>query len=125
MEPSMPPLRSLRLLAISLALLPAAARSETNWPRWRGPEQNGHTSEINLPVKWTAENIAWRAQLPGVGQSSPIIWGDRIFLTAEQGKGQERLVFCVDRKSGKIVWQQTAWKGTPEKSHDMNGWASA
>jgi outer membrane protein assembly factor BamB len=103
----------------------SAAWAEANWPRWRGPHQNGHTSETDLPVKWSGENIVWKTQLPGIGQSSPIIWGDRIFLTAELGKGQARLVFCVDRNTGKILWQQTAWKGTPEKSHPMNGWASA
>ncbi|HEY2893571.1 MAG TPA: PQQ-binding-like beta-propeller repeat protein, partial [Pirellulales bacterium] len=58
-------------------------------------------------------------------QSSPIIWGDRIFLTSYLDKGAERLVFCVDRKSGKTLWQQTAWKGQPEPTHVMNGWASA
>jgi outer membrane protein assembly factor BamB len=75
-------------------------------------------------VKWSAD-VKWKAPLPGIGQSSPIIWGNRIFLTSELGNGQERLVFCVDKTNGKILWQQSAWKGTPEKSHAMNGWASA
>jgi len=119
-------LRASHLLVVSAALVVvSAARGESNWPRWRGPEQNGHTSETNLPVKWSDSNIVWKKQLPGTGQSSPIIWGDRIFLTAEQGKGAERLVFCVSRKNGQILWQHTAWKGTPEESHVMNGWASA
>jgi outer membrane protein assembly factor BamB len=78
-----------------------------------------------LPVKWTADNIVWKAALPGSGQSSPIIWGDRIFLTSYLDEGRERLVFCVDRLSGKILWQQSAWKGEPEPVHKMNGWASA
>jgi outer membrane protein assembly factor BamB len=109
----------------ALCSIAGAAQADSNWPRWRGPEQNGHTAETNLPVKWTASNVVWKTALPGIGQSSPIIWGDRIFLTSALEKGAERLVFCVDRKSGKIVWQQTAWKGAPEKSHVMNGWASA
>src|SRR5437016_5963502 len=100
-------------------------RGESNWPRWRGPQQDGHTDETDLPVKWSADNIDWKTQLPGSGQSSPIIWGDRIFLTSYLDKGAQRLVFCVDRKSGKIIWQQTAWKGQPEPTHVMNGWASA
>jgi outer membrane protein assembly factor BamB len=103
----------------------AIAHADSNWPRWRGPEQNGHSAETNLPVKWTASNVVWKTTLPGIGQSSPIIWGDRIFLTAALEKGAQRVVFCVDRKSGKILWQQIAWKGEPEKSHFMNGWASA
>ncbi|HEY2413500.1 MAG TPA: PQQ-binding-like beta-propeller repeat protein [Pirellulaceae bacterium] len=108
-----------------VGFLPALTHAESNWPRWRGPEQNGHSAETNLPVKWTASNVVWKTTLPGTGQSSPIIWGDRIFLTSALEKGAERVVFCVDRKSGKILWQQIAWKGQPEKSHVMNGWASA
>jgi outer membrane protein assembly factor BamB len=113
------------ILLVGLLIAITVARGDSNWPRWRGPQQNGHTSETDWPVKWSAENLLWKTQLPGIGQSSPIIWGDRIFLTSYLDKGKERLVFCVDRKTGKILWQQTAWKGEPEKSHVMNGWASA
>ena len=101
------------------------AAAESNWPRWRGPQQDGHSEDKNLPVKWSDENVLWKTPLPGIGQSSPIIWGDRIFLTSALEGGKERLVFCVHRKSGKIEWQQSAWKGEPEGSHGMNGWASA
>jgi outer membrane protein assembly factor BamB len=119
-------LRHLLLAELSLSCcLATAARSESNWPRWRGPQQDGHSAEADLPVKWSNDNVVWKTSLPGIGQSSPIIWGDRIFLTSELEKGRERLVFCVDRKTGKLLWQQTAWKGQPEPSHAMNGWASA
>ena len=115
------------LVVLSAVLMwgAAAARAESNWPRWRGPQQDGQSTEMGLPVKWSAENVLWKTPLPGAGQSSPIIWGDRIFLTSYLDQGKERLVFCVDRKTGKIVWRQTAWKGQPEDSHFMNGWASA
>lgn len=96
-----------------------------NWPRWRGPQQNGHSDDAKLPVKFTVDDVAWQTKLPGQGQSSPVIWGDRIFLTGALNKGAERLVFCVDRLDGKILWQQSAWKGEPEPVHIMNGWASA
>ena len=62
--------------------------ANSNWPRWRGPQQNGHTTETNLPVKWSSGNVLWKADLPGIGQSSPIIWGDRIFLTSALENGQ-------------------------------------
>ncbi len=112
-------------LAVLLAFLSAQTFADSNWPRWRGPEQNGHSTEAGVPAKWSPEQVVWKIDLPGVGQSSPIVWGDRVFLTAALEQGKERLVFCVDRKTGKVLWQQTAWKGQPEKSHVMNGWASA
>ncbi len=61
----------------------------------------------------------------GRGQSSPTIWGDRMFLTTSLEDGKQRLVFCVDTRDGKVLWEQVAWTGEPEKSHVMNGWASA
>ena len=109
------------LIASSFVSISSA---ETNWPRWRGPQENGHTPET-IPVTWSAENIVWKTQLPGRGQSSPIIWGDRIFLTGELENGKQRLVFCVDRKTGQVLWTHTAWVGEPEKTHVMNGWASS
>jgi len=118
-------LRHALCLPIVLSLLAVAASGESNWPRWRGPQQDGHSADANLPVKWNDSNVVWKTQLPGSGQSSPIIWGQRIFLTAALERGRERVVFCVDRGTGKIQWQQTAWKGEPEKIHEMNGWASA
>jgi outer membrane protein assembly factor BamB len=113
---------------VLLLLAPIVSRGEPNWPRWRGPHQDGHTTDTNIPVKWTDENIVWKAALPGIGQSSPIIWGDKIFLTAAISHGKERverIVFCVSRKSGEILWKQSAWEGTPEPLHAMNTWASA
>jgi outer membrane protein assembly factor BamB len=109
-------------LLLATALTSAA---DVNWPRWRGPQGTGHTAEANLPLKWDANAIVWKTPLKGSGQSSPIIWGDRIFLTSALDSGAERLVFCVDRKNGKMLWEKSVWKGTPEKSHTMNGWATA
>ncbi len=114
------------LLALLCAWLgQAAVAGDGDWPQWRGPLSDGHSAETNVPVKWDESSIVWKTALPGNGQSSPVIVGDRIFLTAENGKGRERIVLCVDRRSGKIVWQETVWTGEPEKSHAMNGWASA
>lgn len=96
-----------------------------NWPGWRGPEGSGHTQEGSLPTQWDAKSVAWRTALPGEGQSSPVVFGDHIFLTAALEKGKKRVVLCVDRKKGNILWQQEAWSGVPEKTHPMNGWASA
>ncbi|MBI2804288.1 MAG: PQQ-binding-like beta-propeller repeat protein [Planctomycetes bacterium] len=96
-----------------------------NWPAWRGPEGSGHSRETDLPVKWDNKNVVWKTELPGEGQSSPAIFGDRIYLTAALQKGRKRVVLCVDRLKGAILWQHEAWAGKPEPSHPMNGWASA
>ena len=54
-----------------------------------------------------------------------MVWDDRVFLTSYLNSGAERLVFAVDRHTGKLLWKQTAWRGNPEPTHKMNGWASA
>lgn len=111
---------------LTLAMTGAVwAQADSNWPGWRGPRADGHSDEKDLPVRWTEESVAWKTPLKGWGQSSPVIWGDRIFLTTALDKGRRRIVFCVDRNSGKIEWEQVAWTGVPESSHKMNGWASA
>ena len=79
------------LLALALAALPVAAHAgrsgqegdETpNWPRFRGPLSNPVGTHPDLPTRWsTTENVEWVAEVPGVGWSSPIVWGDRVFLT--------------------------------------------
>jgi outer membrane protein assembly factor BamB len=95
-----------------------------NWPAWRGPHGDGTTTETALPLTWNAaENIAWKADLPERGNSTPIVWNDRVFLT--QAVGTRRTVACFDRKDGKMLWQQgPEWK-TPERSHDTNPPCSA
>ncbi|MBL9082835.1 MAG: hypothetical protein JNK76_13560, partial [Planctomycetales bacterium] len=78
----------LSLVLSTAAVLPDAPTLPAHsWPRWRGPAENGHSAETGLPTKWTDADVAWKTALPGTGQSSPIVWGDRIFLTAalEQG----------------------------------------
>src|SRR5688500_9744633 len=115
----MSPVRPLRALVafalLSAGLASAAAPTSTlgtpagnNWPRWRGPLENGHTSETGLPVAWTDADLAWKTDLPGSGQSTPVVWGDRIFLTTALEGGKERVVLGLDRHTGKILWQQSA-----------------
>ena len=117
--------RWLAALVLVMALGGRAVAADGDWPNWRGPTCDGHTADRNVPQKWDDKSIVWRAALPGDGQSSPVIAGDIIFLTTALDGGKERVVFCVDRRNGKIVWQESVWMGTPEKTHAMNGWASA
>jgi len=113
------------LLCLTAILATSTLFAEDNWPRWRGPQQDGHFAGTDVPLEWDTKNIVWRTELPGSGQSAPCIWGDQIFLTANKGQGAERILFALDKNSGKILWEQSLWKGTPEPSHALNGWASA
>ena len=112
-------------LSLVVMLCGQAAAAEGDWTGWRGPFCDGHTTESTVPVRWDEKSVAWRTELPGDGQSSPVIAGDRIFLTTALESGRQRVVLCLDRTHGKIVWQETVWTGEPEKTHAMNGWASA
>ena len=77
-----------------------------DWPGWRGPDGNGVSPEKNLPVAWSAtENVRWKVPLPGAGVSTPVVWGDRIFLTASDGRLNDRLhVYCYHRDDGRLLW---------------------
>ncbi len=99
--------------------------AEDNWPRLGGPSGSSHTTETGLPLQWTADQVQWKSELPGFGQSAPCIWGDQIFLTAALDGGRQRIVFAVDRDSGRILWKDVCWTGEPEPSHVMNGHASS
>ena len=111
-------------LALGLALT-AVAHAKVNWPRWGGPDGSSHTAETGLPLTWTAADVTWKTPLKGFGQSMPCIWGDTIFLTSSLDSGKQRIVFAVDRRTGKTLWEDIAWTGEPEESHVMNGHASA
>jgi outer membrane protein assembly factor BamB len=93
------------LTLLSLLLLSAAASAD-DWPGWRGPNHNGLSSEKGLPVRWSAtENVRWKAKLPGAGVSAPIVCGERIFVTASDGRLNDRLhLLCFQRDDGKELW---------------------
>ena len=116
-----------RRFATLLALLLAAPLAHAdNWPQWRGPTGQGYSDDANVPLKWgDNENLLWKTKLPGTGNSSPVVWGDRVFLTAATADGKERYVLCVRAADGKVLWQQTAAKdNAPEKTHNWNTYAS-
>lgn len=102
-------------------LLPAA-----NWPMWRGANGDGTSEESGLPEKWSAtENVVWKVKLPERGNSTPVIWGDKVFVTQAIEKEGKRMLLCFDKKTGKQLWQSgTTWK-EPELTHQTNPFCSA
>ncbi len=105
--------RQLRLTALGLPGLlillghSAFTAAGANWPAWRGPEGNGVAREKRLPTHWsTNQNIRWRVPLPGPGNSTPIVWGKRLFLTQSITKDQRRTLMCFDTRDGRLLWQE-------------------
>ena len=96
-----------------------------NWPGWRGPSGDGISAGKGIPTKWSSkENIAWRIAVPGEGHSSPIVWGDKVFLTSSLTEKNKRILLCIDRLSGQTVWQRDVVQSPPETIHRLNSRAS-
>src|SRR5581483_8700223 len=105
----------------------ASLAQAENWPGWRGPRGDGTSAEKNLPTSWsTQENVRWKVKLPGPGNASPIVWGNRIFLTQSLDKqGTQRAVLCFDRADGKLLWQQAIPFKGEEPTHETNPYCAA
>lgn len=107
----------------TILLLLACAQ---DWPGWRGSRGDGVSDEPGFPVRWSAtENILWKVAIPGKGHSSPILSGDRIFLTTcIEEKGERRLI-CLDRRDGRTLWDQLVVTTPLEKRNNLNNYASS
>jgi outer membrane protein assembly factor BamB len=106
------------LLILSRATLPVQA---ADWPMWRGPLGDGTTSESKLPTQWSStENVTWKTPLPGPGNSTPIVWQDRVFITQAIEAQSQRLLQCYDRSSGKLLWEQGVKNAVNELTHKTN-----
>lgn len=115
------------LLRCALALLacPIALHAE-NWPAWRGPTGDGISTEKNLPLKWSpTEQVRWKTPLPERGNSTPVIWGDRVFLTQAIERERRRLLLCFDRTSGRELWRAGTVAEGVEPTHKTNPLCSA
>lgn len=97
-----------------------------NWPGWRGPRGDGTCTEKGLSTTWsTTENVAWKIALPERGNSTPVVWGDRVFVTQAIEKENRRTLMCFDRKEGKLLWQKgTEWK-EKELTHGTNPYCAS
>lgn len=142
-------MRALPVLLLGILLSANSAMAQdANWPQFRGPGARGIADDIGRTDTWSAtEHVAWTRDIAGRGWSSPIVWGDRVFLTSavsfgevEEAKkglyfGGERkdrpdsehvwLVVCLDLNTGEVVWEQEVHRGVPEKGlHIKNSYAS-
>jgi outer membrane protein assembly factor BamB len=96
-----------------------------NWPMWRGASGLGISDDKKLPVEWSAtNNITWKVQMPGRGNSTPIVWDEKILVTQPLEVKQERALLCFDRLDGKLLWQRTVKYTAPEESHRTNPYCS-
>jgi outer membrane protein assembly factor BamB len=143
---------SLLCVFVSLWLVAAAlpqSGATGNWPSFRGPAASGIAEKQNLPDRWdgSGQNILWRTPIPGLAHSSPIVWGDRIFLTtavssrpnatfrpglygdgdaSDDRTSQRWMIYAIDKRSGKILWERVAHQGVPvDKRHIKSTYASS
>lgn len=95
-----------------------------NWPRFRGPNGTGIARDREVPLRWSdTENVLWKTTIPGAGNSSPIIWGDRIFLESAPTPNERRL-YCLNVADGKVLWSR-AVPGRKARTHQKNTLASS
>jgi outer membrane protein assembly factor BamB len=103
------------------SVLAAPSLRAANWPAWRGPHGTGVCDEKNLPLQWsTTENVRWHVPLPERGNSTPIVWGQRVFVTQALDKGARRTLMCFDRANGRLLWQEGPAYAETELTHDTN-----
>ena len=109
------------VLAILLLCALGGCLFAADWPAWRGAAQNGITQETGLPESWSnGENVTWKAPLPGPGNSTPVIHGDRVFVTCASEKGAVRSVLCFERAGGKQLWRRDTKFAGEETTHETN-----
>src|SRR5688572_27409046 len=109
-----------------LVVLTASTARAENWSTWRGPTALGISTESDLPLRWSpAENVRWKTPLPERGNSTPIVWGNRIFVTQALEKEHRRNLMCFNRVDGRLLWQSGVTYTSEEESHDTNPYCSA
>ncbi len=113
------------ILGIAAALLIQAAGRAEDWPCFRGPTRQGVSAETGLPTAWSAtENVAWKTAIPGAGWSSPIVFGDRVFVTTTTDEGASCRVLSLDRATGRVLWNTEVFRQVPKNKQGKNSYAT-
>lgn len=111
------------LLAVAFALSCTSLGFAENWPQWRGPKNDGISSETSLPTKWSkAEGVLWRLALPGPGGASPVVWGDKVFVTSVDG--EKLVLIAANASTGAELWRKTVGTGNKDVRGDEGNFAS-
>ncbi len=95
-----------------------------NWPRFRGPNGAGVSEATTIPVRWTSADYPWRVELPGIGYSSPVIWGDRVYVTSAEEEDATQMIHCRRTSDGGLIWKRD-FPSTPHAKHPFNSYASS
>ncbi|MCF6313322.1 MAG: PQQ-binding-like beta-propeller repeat protein [Verrucomicrobiales bacterium] len=124
---SYPRLHCILPTAIGLILMANLNLSAENWPTWRGDlAGSGHSQENQLPTTWGQQkNVSWRIDLPDRGNSTPVIWKDRIFVSQAIEEENFRGLLCFDKKDGSLLWKKGTTYSQKEKTHKANPYCSA
>lgn len=118
---------TLASLALHSRGVAADSPRSTDWPAWRGPRADGVADGRNLPIQWTrTKNVVWSVQLPGWGHSSPVVYGDRIFVTSEVTVDKQKSLWtlCYDRQSGRELWRHDFGFGVNQRTHAKSNLAA-
>lgn len=110
------------LVAVPLLLLPTARAQE--WDRFRGPNGSGLSPAHNVPIAWTEKNLLWKGRLAGIGHSSPVLWGSKLFITSGVPAAGQAVIQCLDAATGKELWAQS-FAVEKHRHHEHNSLASA
>jgi outer membrane protein assembly factor BamB len=111
---------------LCVLLVTASVARADNWPAWRGPTGQGHCAEKDVPLTWSdKENVKWKVELADQGNSTPVIWGDRIFLTQANKGGSVRSLLCFARSDGKLLWQKDVPYAEKERNWNASWYANA
>jgi outer membrane protein assembly factor BamB len=113
------------VLVLCSASLPHTVLAD-NWPAWRGPTGQGFCEEKDVLLTWSdKENVKWKIDLEHQGNSTPVIWGDKIFLTQANTDGHQRSLLCLNRADGKQIWRQDVEYAEKERNWNPNWYANA
>ncbi len=116
---------TLQVLIFGAMVLVSVAVHAENWSRFRGPNGQGVSPESDLPIRWSStENVAWKIRIPGVSWSSPIVWGDSVFVTTATEEGVSCRVIRIDRKTGNILWDNEVHRQKPGDMRRENSYAT-